>query len=291
MMPVDNDNAKSKLDLRRHFLSTYHADGSARVFDCCQGSALIWSKLRKEFPIASYWGVDLKAKSGRLKIDSSRVLEQPGWKENVIDVDTYGSPWEHWTAILQNMGESATVFLTIGTMSKGMQNFDRVSERALGLTFGTEELSLPAPRGAKSKGVSKKLRFEILKRDGFACGYCGATPQQRELHIDHKIPVSDGGTDDPDNLVTACADCNRGKGPQALDASYLPAPGRLPDKLKFRVPRAIFAKLRDRAVDACLALVFDHRIRVIEAIESTPGKSARYIGVRLERIGDDEQIH
>lgn len=58
---------------------------------------------------------------------------------------------------------------------------------------------------------SKRLRFEIFKRDGFRCAYCGATPQQLPLHCDHVIPESKGGTDDPANLVTACRDCNGGK--------------------------------------------------------------------------------
>ena len=33
-----------------------------------------------------------------------------------------------------------------------------------------------------------------------------------ELHIDHIIPKIKGGTDTLDNLVTACAECNVGKG-------------------------------------------------------------------------------
>lgn len=118
-MAVDNDNLAAKLALRRHFLQAYHTDGNARVFDCCQGSAVIWTTLRAEHKIASYWGVDLKPKSGRLKIDSVRVLEQPGWLENIIDVDTYGAPWKHWSAILRNAKGPTTVFLTIGQHGRG----------------------------------------------------------------------------------------------------------------------------------------------------------------------------
>lgn len=59
-----------------------------------------------------------------------------------------------------------------------------------------------------------KLRYDILQRDGFTCRYCGRSPLQHEavkLHIDHLIPISQGGTNDPTNLVTACAECNLGK--------------------------------------------------------------------------------
>ena len=59
--------------------------------------------------------------------------------------------------------------------------------------------------------VSKRLRYEILRRDNHACRYCGATAPDVKLNVDHVIPQALGGTDKPDNLVTACADCNSGK--------------------------------------------------------------------------------
>lgn len=64
---------------------------------------------------------------------------------------------------------------------------------------------------AERKPLSKRLRFEIFKRDGFRCIYCGASPLQRPLHVDHVEAVANGGTDDPANLVTACDACNLGK--------------------------------------------------------------------------------
>lgn len=57
--------------------------------------------------------------------------------------------------------------------------------------------------------VSKRTRFEVLKRDNFTCRYCRSTEDQ--LTIDHVIPTALGGSDSPDNLVTCCADCNSGK--------------------------------------------------------------------------------
>lgn len=55
------------------------------------------------------------------------------------------------------------------------------------------------------------LRIKILKRDRYTCKYCGARAPDVELEVDHKIPVSRGGTDDESNLITSCLDCNRGK--------------------------------------------------------------------------------
>jgi hypothetical protein len=66
--------------------------------------------------------------------------------------------------------------------------------------------------------VSKRLRFEIFRRDNFQCRYCGKKPPETELRPDHVIPRTLGGKDDPDNLVTACVDCNAGKSSAAPDA-------------------------------------------------------------------------
>ena len=60
--------------------------------------------------------------------------------------------------------------------------------------------------------ISKRKRFIIFRRDKYTCRYCGRTSPAVTLEVDHKIPRSQGGTDDEDNLVTACFDCNRGKG-------------------------------------------------------------------------------
>ncbi|KKK53555.1 hypothetical protein LCGC14_3093620 [marine sediment metagenome] len=57
-----------------------------------------------------------------------------------------------------------------------------------------------------------RLPFRIYLRDNFACQYCGRTPQDGvKLELDHVFPKSLGGSDDDDNLVTACWECNSAK--------------------------------------------------------------------------------
>lgn len=63
----------------------------------------------------------------------------------------------------------------------------------------------------KRKNLSKRVRFEVFKRDLFTCQYCGATPPDVVLEVDHIDPVAEGGSDEEGNLVTACFNCNRGK--------------------------------------------------------------------------------
>jgi hypothetical protein len=55
----------------------------------------------------------------------------------------------------------------------------------------------------------KRRRQIILARDNFRCVYCGET--EADLHIDHIVPISRGGTNDESNLATACATCNSSK--------------------------------------------------------------------------------
>lgn len=69
--------------------------------------------------------------------------------------------------------------------------------------------------------VSKRLRFEILRRDNHACRYCGRCAPDVKLQVDHVVPETLGGSDDPSNLVTACADCNSGKSATPADAAVV----------------------------------------------------------------------
>lgn len=59
--------------------------------------------------------------------------------------------------------------------------------------------------------VSSRKRFEVFKRDKFACQYCGRNPPTVVLHCDHIVPQSEFGSDDMLNLITSCMDCNLGK--------------------------------------------------------------------------------
>ena len=69
--------------------------------------------------------------------------------------------------------------------------------------------------------VSKRLRFEILRRDNHTCQYCGATPPNVELVVDHVMPDVLGGKPEPANLVTACEPCNSGKSSMPPDAAIV----------------------------------------------------------------------
>ena len=59
--------------------------------------------------------------------------------------------------------------------------------------------------------VKPSTRWRILKRDNFRCVLCGSDATDRKLHIDHIIPVSEGGNSNMKNLRVLCDACNIGR--------------------------------------------------------------------------------
>ncbi len=71
-----------------------------------------------------------------------------------------------------------------------------------------------------SRTINPQLRNVILERNGFTCQRCGAgvgdddpfNPNRKvRLHIDHIVPLSQGGTNDANNLRVLCSACNQGR--------------------------------------------------------------------------------
>ena len=56
------------------------------------------------------------------------------------------------------------------------------------------------------------LRRRVIERDGFYCVYCDDDLSNAEIHMDHVIPESKGGTTDYNNLQVTCRKCNLAKG-------------------------------------------------------------------------------
>jgi 5-methylcytosine-specific restriction endonuclease McrA len=60
-------------------------------------------------------------------------------------------------------------------------------------------------------------RRAILARDRHECQYCGRPGRGTQMTVDHVVPRSLGGRATWDNLVAACAPCNRRKGNRRPD--------------------------------------------------------------------------
>ncbi len=72
-------------------------------------------------------------------------------------------------------------------------------------------------RPTKREGIPNWMRREVLREAcddmGFVCAYCMARPLElSEIHLDHRLPISRGGINHPQNLAVCCARCNMSKG-------------------------------------------------------------------------------
>lgn len=126
--------------------------------------------------------------------------------------------------------------------------------------------------------IGKSVRFEVFKRDGFTCQYCGAHPPDVVLHVDHINPVALGGANDSDNLITACECCNLGKGARPLDA----VPQSLEERAQTIAEREEQIAGYARIMEARQERLEDDAWRVAEAL--TPGASEGYSRDRFRGI-------
>lgn len=60
--------------------------------------------------------------------------------------------------------------------------------------------------------IPLNLRRSVVARDGNHCVYCDEDLTSGEIHIDHVIPESKGGTTTYANLQVTCRRCNLAKG-------------------------------------------------------------------------------
>lgn len=85
---------------------------------------------------------------------------------------------------------------------------------------GQYVLRNPKPSPRFGRCISATLRAKVLRRNGYTCQVCGLAGGDPDptslgrrivLHIDHIVPVSEGGSSDPGNLRVLCSACNAGR--------------------------------------------------------------------------------
>ena len=69
-----------------------------------------------------------------------------------------------------------------------------------------------------STAAWRRLRSMIIKRDG-CCQMCGT---EERLSVDHIVPRTLGGDDNPSNLQVLCSSCNSSKGGRFFDRAKTP---------------------------------------------------------------------
>ncbi len=77
------------------------------------------------------------------------------------------------------------------------------------------------PRDVHRRKITRKA---VLARDAYTCQYCGR--ESHGLTVDHVVPRSRGGSSAWDNIVAACAPCNRRKGNRLPHEASMPLRGK-----------------------------------------------------------------
>jgi len=144
--------------------------------------------------------------------------------------------------------------------------------------------------------IRPSVRFDVFKRDSFTCAYCGRRSPDVTLEVDHIIPVAEGGSDDPENLITACWDCNRGKGTTPLEVE----PQAIPDleeraelvrerERQLRIYHEAKAEEATRRKEQ-LAVVYEHWFTAAEVDEMPRGCMPYTSTLRkyIDLLGPDE---
>jgi hypothetical protein len=109
-----------------------------------------------------------------------------------------------------------------GTWRKALKAFvDFVNQENDGATISDkpepikkDELVVPTVQTERSRSISWRLRFHVMRRDNFKCQCCGNSPAMLPglvLHVDHIHAWSKGGPTKMENLQTLCEQCNIGK--------------------------------------------------------------------------------
>ena len=79
--------------------------------------------------------------------------------------------------------------------------------------------------------IGRELK-EAVKAKSQKCFYCGCELNDSNQTIDHIIPIAKGGTNDINNLVRCCHECNQVKGGETIFGAIK----NLEEKLKWCNP-------------------------------------------------------
>jgi len=119
---TDNAHLDAKIALRRWALDA-RGWTSVSVLDLCAGAGYIWSAMREHVTVTDYLSVDkvprmattIKAEA----VDAARSLDVSRF--DVIDIDTYGEPWEILFALAPRLRRRpVVVYLTCGQLGQSI---------------------------------------------------------------------------------------------------------------------------------------------------------------------------
>ena len=159
------------------------------------------------------------------------VVSGPGRVAESPEAQTKGTPnldaWLHWVTVEEERQQKQEAWDRVSQQIRSERGLTSnhtpwivgspVANSAPAISTPPLPIGLVAHQGQKAR-IPLGLRTEVLERDDYTCRYCGRSRYNSDvtLHVDHIHPESEGGKTTIDNLVTACQDCNLGKGWRVL---------------------------------------------------------------------------
>jgi hypothetical protein len=116
-----------KVALRRWLLDRHGLTDNVHVLDVCSGYGMIWSAMEKHCTIKRWVRCDIKPlpdqmQSSMLRLSAVQSIgSMPLHEFTVVDIDTYGEPYEAFFLLLQRLKTPMAVFLTHGRPVKGAE--------------------------------------------------------------------------------------------------------------------------------------------------------------------------
>ena len=156
------------------------------------------------------------------------MLEEEFIIPKILQLDASGNPMDWITyadfATLQAKGRIAWTTGTYACTLRG--GINAATGKRSELVMDTI-VAVKHEKGAKQNkrhatGFNPTLTNKMLfERDKYMCAYCGHVYPKHKLTRDHVHPVSKGGPDVWENVVTACNTCNRWKDNKTLEDAEL----------------------------------------------------------------------
>ena len=77
--------------------------------------------------------------------------------------------------------------------------------------FYAEGITETKKRRRTGRHIPREIMFQVVRRDDYTCQLCLKRVEDRDVHFDHIIPISKGGSTETHNLRLLCSRCNRTK--------------------------------------------------------------------------------
>jgi 5-methylcytosine-specific restriction endonuclease McrA len=114
--------------------------------------------------------------------------------------------------------------IVVWTMGNPVLTIRGGISRYTGIPSGAEVHAIIACEGRilpQKRSIPPLTNKALFRRDQGTCLYCGKRFLDQELSRDHVVPISKGGADAWDNVVSACRRCNHHKGNRLVEECRL----------------------------------------------------------------------